>query len=174
MEEDIDPIYGSIIDPREAYTIGKTKYSIYSLFEWFLTRKIFINPMSNDQLKQEEINELLERFKDFDLFPKIVCERVPPYKVIIIMEKYKLYKNTIQKNNESIIKFNNSIIHLYELINKALRRKDEDKGKKIAEKHSNLIKKIEGQIAKLEKINKTIEFKHDENIKLLTLAYKKN
>jgi len=26
----------------------------------------------------------------------------------------------------------------------------------------------------LEKINKTIEFKHDENIKLLTLAYKKN
>ena len=73
------------------------------------------------------------------------------------------YKNTIQKNNESIIKFNNSIIHLYELINKALRRKDEDKGKKIAEKHSNLIKIIPLKI-----------YKTNNNIHYLFVSYNDN
>ena len=90
------------------------------------------------------------------------------------MEKYKNYKNTLAKNTESIVKLNQQIIKHYELMNKALRRKDEEKAKIIVDKHNNLIKKIEGQINKLEKMNKMMEIKHDDNLKLFISTQKKN
>jgi len=130
--------------------------------------------MSNDVLKMEELFTLLEAFKSFDLFPEINYDKLPTYKLIIIMEKYKNYKNTLAKNTESIVKLNQQIIKHYELMNKALRRKDEEKAKIIVDKHNNLIKKIEGQINKLEKMNKMMEIKHDDNLKLFISTQKKN
>lgn len=163
--DNIDPIYGDLIDPREAYILGKTKYSVNSLFEWFLLRKNFINPMTNDSLTNEELKILINKFKEVDLFPAINNERIPIYKTIIIMEKYKNYKISISRNNDRINKLNTQINKKYDNIAKALKRKDQEKGQKLVQNHMTHIRKMEEQILRLEKVGKNIESVQQENIK---------
>lgn len=163
--DNFDPIYGGRIDPREEYILGKTKYSINSLFDWFLMRKNFINPMTNDSLTNEELKILINKFKEVDLFPSINNERIPIYKTIIIMEKYKNYKISISRNNDRINKLNTQINKKYDNIAKALKRKDQEKGQKLVQNHMTHIRKMEDQISRLEKLGKNIESAQQENLK---------
>lgn len=96
--ENIDPIYGDEINEENEHILGKTKYSIYSLSEWFLVRKKFIDPMTNQNMSEKEINRLISVLKSKDLYPSL-DEKITTNKMIIVMDRYHKMKLQIDKNN---------------------------------------------------------------------------
>jgi len=148
MEEQIDPIYGNIINENDAYTIGKTKYSLNSLYEWFIVRKNFINPMSNTNMNQEEIRNFIEKIKLINLFPNVPIDKMPVYKIMILLEKHHTYQKIMTKNIEKINKLKKWISQNEEKMDKIIKKNGEENIQ--TEKHRQIIKKMELQIQKIE------------------------
>ncbi len=136
---DVDPIYGQTI--TEAYTLGKTRYSLFSLYEWFLVRKCFINPMTNNLLTNEEQNMIVNKFVEFNLLPKDNYSKMGSHRIVVLMEKYKLLLENQKINNEKIEALKKRLIFMEDKFRKARKK----------ERYEIIIERINKKIEKLEK-----------------------
>lgn len=137
---DIDPIYGNRIE--NCFTLGKTNYSLFSLYDWFIIRKCFINPMTNNYLNSIEQAEIIEKFKEFNLLPPINFSKMNSNRIVQIMEKHKLILDEIKKQEAKIDVLNQRLQINEEKLKKARKK----------EKHEEMIQKIKEKIIIQEKI----------------------
>jgi len=142
MDDLIDPIYGNpIVDP---YVLGKTVYSLMSLYDWFLVRKCLINPMTNNLLTSREQLDIIDKFKDNGLLPDINYGKMTSHRVVLIMEKYKSILEEVECIRTKIYKLeNNRKVIEDKLLRARKREKHEEKIRKIGEKITNYNKNIE-------------------------------
>ena len=133
MDDLIDPIYGNqIVEP---YVLGKTVYSLMSLYDWFLVRKCLINPMTNNLLTSREQLDIIEKFKESGLLPDINYGKMTSHKVVIIMEKYKLILEEVESIKDKILKLENNMKLIEDKLLRARKReKHEEKLRKIGDK----------------------------------------
>jgi len=144
-ENDDDPIYGNrIINP---YTLGKTTYSLQSLYDWFLTRKCFINPMTNNILNSQEQGNLIDKFIEERLLPNMNYSKMNSYKIVLIMEKHRNFLNEIKKYEDKLVLLNEKLE-----LNKLKLQKARKK-----EKYEEIIKKINDKIVFQEQILKNLK-----------------
>lgn len=139
-EQDIDPIYGNRIE--NPFVLGKTRYSLFSLYDWFLVRKCFINPMTNNLLSQNEQSEIIDRFVEKNLLPTSNYSKMTSYKIVLMMEKHKVYLDEIKKNNDKLANLQKKL-EVNEIKLMKARKK---------EIYEEIIKKIKGKIEVQEKI----------------------
>jgi len=142
MDDLIDPIYGNqIVDP---YVLGKTVYSLMSLYDWFLVRKCLINPMTNNLLTSREQLDIIDKFKDNGLLPDINYGKMTSHRVVLIMEKYRSILEEVECIRTKIYKLeNNRKVIEDKLLRARKREKHEEKIRKIGEKITNYNKNIE-------------------------------
>lgn len=133
-ENEVDPIYGTKIE--EGFILGKTKYSIMSLYDWFMVRKCLINPMTNNLLSTVELMNLLDRFKMLGLFPDINYEKLSSHRIVQIMEKHKVYLDELERQRQ---KLNTLELRLETNEKKLLKARKK-------EKYEEMIKKIKEKI----------------------------
>lgn len=118
---DTDPIFGGLIE--DPFILGKTKYSLNSLYEWFLVRKCLINPMTNTLLTQKEQDELVERLRNINLLPPMNYEKVSGYKLCTLMEKQKILFEELKRLQEKYNVMSERIQKNEDKLNRA-RKKD--------------------------------------------------
>lgn len=138
--EDIDPIYGEqIIDP---FILGKTRYSLMSLYNWFLIRKCFINPMTNNLLSNDEQNLIVNKFVEHNLLPVDNYSKMSSHRIVLLMEKYKIFLENQRINNEKIRALKERLIITEDKLRKARNK----------EKYEIIISRINKKIERFEKI----------------------
>jgi len=144
-ENDIDPIYGNRIE--DPYILGKTTYSTHSLYDWFLVRKCFINPMTNNLLSNDDQTKFVEKFRYKNLLPCLNYSKMTSHKIVSIMEKHRSYIEEIKKNEEK----------MENLVKKLLLNEEKLKRARKKEKYEEIIGKIKEKIIVQEKFLKNLK-----------------
>jgi len=147
-DDNFDPIYGEEID--NPYILGKTQYSLKSLYEWFMVRKCFINPMTNNLLNTIEQNDILDKFREQNWLPEMNYSKMSSHKIVGIMEKHKLHMDDIKRNEVKLIDLRN---RLQENENKMVKARKKERYEKIIDSLNERIKKQEILLQNLKTIS---------------------
>jgi hypothetical protein len=132
--DEIDPIYGTKIE--NGFILGKTNYSIVSLYDWFMVRKCMINPMTNNLLTTSELGDIMEKFIEMNFFPNIDYKKMSSHRIVQMMEKHKILQDEINRQELKL-----ETLHKRLELNEAKMAKARKK-----EKYEILIEKIKEKI----------------------------
>lgn len=165
----IDPIMKVEIEPDMMYELGKSTYCIRSLRDWFLVRRMFIDPMTNLTIKNGELNSLLNRLKEKDYFPDVDVSELACYRIFCIFEKYSNYKNLDLVNIERMDDIRSKIGEKMEKREKSAKRKN---GENVVQKYDEQIEKLNIRLDKIREKRIFIRKRLDDNIDLLLKSRK--
>ncbi len=98
--------------------------------------------MTNSLLSQNEQSEIIDRFVEKNLLPTSNYSKMTSYKIVLMMEKHKVYLDEIKKNNDKLANLQKKL-EVNEIKLMKARKK---------EIYEEIIKKIKGKIEVQEKI----------------------
>jgi len=158
------------IEPHMRYELGKTLYSIESLRDWFLIRRMFVDPMTNLVIKNKDLDDLMVKMREMAYFPEVNIGHIPVYRVYCIFEKYSVFNTIVKRHKDKLEEISKKIDNKKE---KMLRSRKRKNGENAAGNYERQIEKLGGQKGRINDKIEVLEKRFWENVDLLVNSRKK-
>ena len=165
----MDSIMGVEIESHMRYELGKTLYSIESLRDWFLIRRMFVDPMTNLVIKNGDLEDLIKKMKEKDYFPDVNVRHMSLYRVFCIFEKYNNLRVLVNKQRESLGVLSNKIDIKKEKMAKSMKRKN---GENAVNNYQKQIDRLKLKVNKINEKKDILEKRFWDDVKLLISSRK--
>jgi hypothetical protein len=127
----IDPILRHNIEQENEFYLGKQVYCVNSLLDWFITRRSFIDPMTNEMMKPEDIKLYVDLLKKRDAYPVSLNSFMPHYRIIHAMEKHRQYNSDKRKLDDKIGKQEEKKVIYEQQLDKVKNRRNGNTARKL-------------------------------------------
>jgi len=152
------------IEESKRFELGKTLYSIDSLRDWFLVRRMFVDPMTNLVIRGSSLRELLGKLREMDYFPDMDVGHIQVYRVYCIFERYMKLREKRGEYMRKIEILDGRIGEKEGRMGKSGRRSN---GERMVEKYGEQIGRLRERRIRLEEMMGRLEVDFEENVNYL-------